>query len=315
MTADPTGRRFHLRGPHSSAEIAQVGAALRALTVDGVDLVPRYPDDVPTPAASGVVLVPWPNRIRDGRYSFDGADLQLAISEPKFGNASHGLLRFGTYEPIEQSDERLVLGADVVPQTGYPFHLRTRVTFSLQRDGLHVAHDIENIGATTAPVALGVHPYLQIGGVATADLVVRSTGTTTLVLDDRNIPVDEVPVGTGTDLRAGVRLGDAALDNGYRGLERDAEGRAAHPHRPRWGARRALAGRGVPLGAGVHDRPLPGPAPRGRDRADDGPRERLRHGRRPRAARAGTHSAPGMGRAIHGMRFLVPHLGDKESGI
>lgn len=228
MTADPTGRRFHLRGPHSSAEIAQVGAALRALTVDGVDLVPRYPDDVPTPAASGVVLVPWPNRIRDGRYSFDGADLQLAISEPKFGNASHGLLRFGTYEPIEQSDERLVLGADVVPQTGYPFHLRTRVTFSLQRDGLHVAHDIENIGATTAPVALGVHPYLQIGGVATADLVVRSTGTTTLVLDDRNIPVDEVPVGTGTDLRAGVRLGDAALDNGYRGLQRDAEGRARH---------------------------------------------------------------------------------------
>lgn len=228
MTADPTGRRFHLRGPHSSAEIAQVGAALRALTVDGVDLVPRYPDDVPTPAASGVVLVPWPNRIRDGRYSFDGADLQLAISEPKFGNASHGLLRFGTYEPIEQSDERLVLGADVVPQTGYPFHLRTRVTFSLQRDGLHVAHDIENIGATTAPVALGVHPYLQIGGVATADLVVRSTGTTTLVLDDRNIPVDEIPVATGTDLRAGVRLGDAALDNGYRGLQRDAEGRARH---------------------------------------------------------------------------------------
>lgn len=228
MTADPTGRRFHLRGPHSSAEIAQVGAALRALTVDGVDLVPRYPDDVPTPAASGVVLVPWPNRIRDGRYSFDGADLQLAISEPKFGNASHGLLRFGTYEPIEQSDERLVLGADVVPQTGYPFHLRTRVTFSLQRDGLHVAHDIENIGATTAPVALGVHPYLQIGGVATADLVVRSTGTTTLVLDDRNIPVDEIPVATGTDLRAGVRLGDAALDNGYRGLPRDAEGRARH---------------------------------------------------------------------------------------
>ncbi|MFF7682783.1 aldose 1-epimerase family protein [Microbacterium sp. NPDC007973] len=228
MTADPTGRRFHLRGAHSSAEIAQVGAALRALTVDGVDLVPRYPDDVPTPAASGVVLVPWPNRIRDGRYSFDGADLQLAISEPKFGNASHGLLRFGAYEPIEQSDERLVLGADVVPQTGYPFHLRTRVTFSLRNDGLHVANDIENVGATAAPVALGVHPYLQIGGVPTADLVVRSTGTTTLVLDDRNIPVDEVPVGAGTDLRAGVRLGDAALDNGYRGLDRDAEGLAHH---------------------------------------------------------------------------------------
>lgn len=228
MTADPTGHRFHLRGPHSRAEITQVGAALRALSVDGVDLVPRYPDDAPTPAASGVVLVPWPNRIRDGRYTFGGVDQQLAISEPKFGNASHGLLRFGTYQPLEHTDERLVLGADVVPQTGYPFHLRTRVTFALLPDGLHVTHVIENVGAATAPVALGVHPYLQIGGVATADLVVHATGTTTLVLDDRNIPVDEVPVDDRTDLRAGRRLGDASLDNGYRGLARDADGRAVH---------------------------------------------------------------------------------------
>ncbi|WP_150953557.1 aldose 1-epimerase family protein [Microbacterium testaceum] len=228
MTADPTGRRFHLRGPHSSAEITQVGAALRALTVDGVDLVPRYPDDLPTPAASGVVLVPWPNRIRDGKYTFGGDDLQLAISEPKFGNASHGLLRFGTYQAVEHTEERLVLGADVVPQTGYPFHLRTLVTYQLEADGLRVTHDIENVGATAAPVALGVHPYLQIGGVPTEDLVIHSTGTTTLVLDERNIPVDEVPVGPGTDLRAGVRLGDAALDNGYRGMDRDAAGHATH---------------------------------------------------------------------------------------
>lgn len=228
MTADPTGQRFTLRGPRSSAEVTQVGAALRALTVDGVDLVPPYGDDVPTPAASGVVLVPWPNRIRDGKYSFDGEDLQLAVSEPKFGNASHGLLRFGTYQALEHTDERLVLGADVVPQTGYPFHLRTRVAYTLLADGLHVEHRIENVGAKAAPVALGVHPYLQIGGVPTADLVVQSSGTTTLVLDERNIPVDEVPVDATTDLRPGRRLGDATLDNGYRGLARDADGRARH---------------------------------------------------------------------------------------
>lgn len=228
MTADPTGHRFHLRGPRSSAEIAQVGAALRALTVDGVDLVPRYADDVPTPAASGVVLVPWPNRIRDGRYTFGGVERQLALSEPAFGNASHGLLRFGAYTAVEVADDRLVLAADVVPQTGYPFHLRTRVTFTLLPDGLHVEHVIENVGADTAPVALGIHPYLQIGGVDTADLVIHSTGTSTLVLDDRKLPVDEVPVDEATDLRGGRRLGGVALDNAYRGLERDAEGRARH---------------------------------------------------------------------------------------
>jgi len=228
MIADPTGHRFRLRGARSSAEITQVGASLRALTVDGVDLVPPYPDDVPTPAACGVVLVPWPNRIRDGRYTFDGTAQQLAISEPKFGNASHGLLRFGSYAPIEVSDERLTLGADVVPQTGYPFHLRTRVTHELRPDGLHVTHRVENVGAHAAPFALGIHPYLQIGGVPTEDLVVRSTGTSTLVVDERNIPVDEVPVDGSHDLRAGRRLGDVSLDNAYRGLDRDATGRAHH---------------------------------------------------------------------------------------
>jgi len=228
MTADPTGHRFRLQGPHSSAEIAQVGAALRALTVDGVDLVPRYADDIPTPAASGVVLVPWPNRIRDGKYTFRGTERQLAISEPAFGNASHGLLRFGSYAAAEQADDRLVLTADVVPQTGYPFHLRTRVIFTLLTDGLHVEHVIENVGAATAPVALGIHPYLQIGGVPTEDLVLHSTGTSTLVLDDRKLPVDEVPVDDATDLRGGRRLGDVALDNAYRGFDRDADGRARH---------------------------------------------------------------------------------------
>ena len=59
MTADPTGTRFVLRGEHSSAEITQVGAALRALTVGGVDLVPSYPDDQPTPGPRGRVPLDW----------------------------------------------------------------------------------------------------------------------------------------------------------------------------------------------------------------------------------------------------------------
>ncbi len=264
MTADPTGRRFHLRGPHSSAEIAQVGAALRALTVDGVGPRARYPDDVPTPAASGVVLVPWPNRIRDGRYySFDGADLQLAISEPKFGNASHGLLRFGTYEPIEQSDERLVLGADVVPQTGYPFHLRTRVTFSAAarrtpRRPRHREHrrDHGARGAGRASVPADRRRRHRRPRRALGRARPRSSSTTATSPSTR-FPSAREP----TSARACVwETPPSTTATG------DGEGcrgpRAAHPHRPRRGARRALAGRGVPLGAGVHDRPLPGPAPR-----------------------------------------------------
>lgn len=228
MTSDPTGERFRLRAGEVTAEIAQVGAALRALTVGGVDLVPRYADDQPTPAGSGVVLLPWPNRIRDGVWTQRGITRRLAISEPALGNASHGLLRFTAYRAESRDDHAVTLRADVFPQTGYPFHLESRVTFALTSDGLAVDHEIRNVGAEDAPVALGVHPYLCIGDVDTAALVLRSSGSERVLLDDRKLPTGLAPVDAATDLREGRRLGDLDLDTGYRGLARDADGRVRH---------------------------------------------------------------------------------------
>ena len=45
----------------------------------------------------GQLLMPWPNRIRDGRYSFGGRDLQLGLTDPSRGNASHGLARWAAW--------------------------------------------------------------------------------------------------------------------------------------------------------------------------------------------------------------------------
>lgn len=225
-----TGNQFFLRDSAGdvSARITQVGAALRGLTVGGVELVPPYPEDAPAPAASGVVLMPWPNRIRDGVWTQRGQTRRLAISEPALNNASHGLLRFAAYTAIDAESDRVTLGADVYPQTGYPFHLATRVTYALTAAGLAVTHEIVNAGKDAAPVALGTHPYLMIGGVPTRDLVVRSSGTHRFVVDKQLVPTEEVPVGPGNDLRAGRRLGDVTLDTAYSGLTRDPDGFVRH---------------------------------------------------------------------------------------
>jgi aldose 1-epimerase len=224
--ADPTGYRFRLAAGGATAEIAQVGAALRALTVDGVDLVPRYADDIPTPTASGVVLVPWPNRVRDGRWTQRGVTRQLSISEPALGNASHGLLRFAPYRAEVQEANRVALRADVFPQTGYPFTLETRVTYELTASGLSVHHEVRNAGADEAPVAVGAHPFVFIGTADTSDLVLHSSGATRVLIDERKLPVGEEPVDAATDLRGGRRVGDLDLDTGYRDLARDPDGRA-----------------------------------------------------------------------------------------
>ncbi|GAA5154855.1 aldose 1-epimerase family protein [Microbacterium pseudoresistens] len=222
----PTGQQVLLHRGGVSARIAQVGASLRHLVVAGTTVVPPYPDDEPAPMCAGVVLVPWPNRIRDGVWRDGDTERALAITEPKLHNASHGLLRFAAYEIAEHSDDTATLRATVVPQTGYPYLLDTAVTYTLEDDGIRVAHEVVNRSATDAPVALGVHPYVTIGDTDPRGLVLRIPAESFFETDDRMLPVGESPVSGGTDLRAGRPLGEVQLDTGFATLRRGADDRA-----------------------------------------------------------------------------------------
>ena len=82
------------------AQIASVGASLRALTCRGRDLVAPFDADIVRPVFRGAVLVPWPNRVVGGRYVFDGQVHQLPINEPDRGNALHGLAAWADWLPI-----------------------------------------------------------------------------------------------------------------------------------------------------------------------------------------------------------------------
>lgn len=224
-TASPTGAQISLRRGGVTAQIAQVGASLRSLRIDDVDLVPPYPLELPTPACSGVVLVPWPNRVRDGEWDDDGTARRLAITEPKLNNASHGLLRFTAYE-VSHTEGEAVLRATIVPQTGYPYLIETTVEYALTPDGIDVSHTLTNRSTTSAPVALGTHPFVTIGDVDPHDLVLRIPAETAFDTDDRMLPTGTRPADAA--MREGVRLGDVTLDTGFTDLARDPDGRVHH---------------------------------------------------------------------------------------
>lgn len=224
-TASPTGTQISLRRGGVTAQIAQVGASLRSLRIDDVDLVPPYPLELPTPACSGVVLVPWPNRVRDGEWDDDGTARRLAITEPKLNNASHGLLRFTAYE-VSHTEGEAVLRATIVPQTGYPYLIETTVEYALTPDGIDVSHTLTNRSTTSAPMALGTHPFVTIGDVNPHDLVLRIPAETAFDTDDRMLPTGTRPADAA--LREGVRLGDVTLDTGFTDLARDPDGRVHH---------------------------------------------------------------------------------------
>jgi len=202
-------------GP-ARAVVTEVAAGLRVYTVNGQDVAEPYAADVQRPKGCGAILVPWPNRVRDGRWQYQGETLQLALTEPAKGNAIHGLLRYAPYRQTARTDSSITLSATVFPQLGYPFHLDTSVSYDLGADGLAVTHHVHNVGATDAPVAIGAHPYLRIGDVPTSDLTLTVAAATHIDVDDQSDPVGESSVvGTGYDLRAGRRVGELDLDDGF----------------------------------------------------------------------------------------------------
>ena len=228
----PTGEQFVLETSTSSGElsatITAVAAGLRALSIDGVDLVPPFGEDQTPPMGAGIVLAPWPNRIRDGRWNRNGVEHQLAITEPARQNAIHGLLRYTEYTPIARERDSVTLSASIYPQLGYPFLLGTAVHYELVADGLQVTHYVENLGIEAAPVAIGSHPYLKIGGVPTADLTLRLDAASHIEVDDRLLPTAEVPVDdTEWDFREGRRVGDVELDDAFGELASD-DGQVLH---------------------------------------------------------------------------------------
>ncbi|GAA2240368.1 aldose 1-epimerase family protein [Herbiconiux moechotypicola] len=228
----PTGDQYHLQldegGRGVSAIVTEVAAGIRSLEVGGTALVESFPESSTPPGAAGIVLVPWPNRVAGGLWHHEGEALQLDITEPKTGNAIHGLLRFTGYRLLEREAHRVLQGASVFPQHGWPFLLATTVEHALVADGMVVTHTVANESAEPAPVAVGAHPYLRVGEVPVEELTLTVDAATRILTDAKQIPIGEEPVeDTEADLRGGRLVGGLAIDHGYTDVG-VVDGRSAH---------------------------------------------------------------------------------------
>lgn len=207
---------LHSNGHTVRGVIASEGAAIRQLSVDGVDLTVGVDEHGPVPFSCGAVLMPWPNRVRDGRWAHDGRTHELTINDPCHGSALHGLLRDTPHRVVARSDASITLGAPVVPQRGYPFALHHEVCYRLAADGLTATHTVRNLGSGCAPVAIGAHPFLAVGDVPTDALTLTVNGSRHIDVDDRLIPTGCTDVsGTAWDLRSGRMIADLDLDDAW----------------------------------------------------------------------------------------------------
>jgi aldose 1-epimerase len=223
----PSGEQVTLVHGGQLAIVVEVGGALRHYEVSGLELLDGYGAGEMCSGARGQALIPWPNRLRDGRYEFEGQTYQLPLSEPEKRNAIHGLVRWANWTIRERAANRVVLEHILHPQAGYPFALHLAIAYELDDDGLRVETTATNVGHTRCPYGAGAHPYLTLGTGTIDPLHLRAPGAVWLPADKRGLPTRAEPVeGTTYDFRRSRPIGEARLDTAYTELERDEDARA-----------------------------------------------------------------------------------------
>lgn len=224
----PSGEQFEISANGYRAVVTESGGALRVLEHDGVPLLDGFDEGRMASGGRGQLLMPWPNRIRDGAYTWEGRDLQLGLTEPARHNASHGLVRWAAWSLEEHTSHSVSLGYRLMAQTGYPWTLDVHVVYDLSAEGLTVTQSATNLSDSAAPYAQGAHPYLSVGAGPVDGWEVTVPAATRLLADpERKLPTGREAVeGTACDFRVARPLRDLQLDHAFTDLGRDEEGLA-----------------------------------------------------------------------------------------
>ena len=227
MPIPPSGDQYELNFGDQSVTVVEVGGGLRSYRAGDWQVLDGYAVGEMCSGGRGQILVPWPNRVDEGRYEFGGRRLQLALTEPPKRNAIHGLARWSAWTPVGRSEARVELGQIIHAQAGYPFSVQVRLTYELDAVGLTVSLRAANIGAEPCPFGAGAHPYLTVGNGLIDEALLHVDCKTRYETNERSIPTGRAAVaGSAFDFRHPKPLGATVIDTAFTDLERDEDGRA-----------------------------------------------------------------------------------------
>lgn len=204
--------------------VSEAGGGARSWTVDGVELLASFPAGTRDAAFAGKPLMPWPNRLRDGRYTFEGREHRVELTEPENRTALHGLTLSSRWRASRTAPHAITLTHELRDRDGYPFALDLAVGYELDPGGVVVTLQATNAGAGRAPFGAGLHPYLRVGG----DVTLQVPARTRVPVDVRLLPTGPpAAVSAELDFRDLRRLGDQRLDACFGNLDRSAAGVAS----------------------------------------------------------------------------------------
>lgn len=231
-----TGNQYSIHYGDYSAVICELGAKIRRFDYQGKEIFCPFGVNDLTPTCNGYVLAPWPNRIENGEYDFNGKQYCAPVNEyhpaPR-NNANHGYAYHYMWKLESLTDSAVTLSLRFPNLDGYPFDVTVTVTYELGDNGMTATVNARNDGDEPAPWALGLHPWLANGkqGATAAERDADSAACHLQIKAASHVTVNEALIPTGTepvtgiyDLNDGPTLEGRAFDDAWVDVERAADG-------------------------------------------------------------------------------------------
>jgi aldose 1-epimerase len=180
------------------------------------------------PTRSGIpILFPFPNRIRDGQFTWNTKEYRLPANDPSGKNAIHGFVCQRPWRALaEGADDHSAwvtgefIGSRDGPETLdlWPADYGIRITYRLLEQRLEIDAELMNTDSSDLPFGLGYHPYFAIApfGGQQAEVVINANKHWQLA---ESLPTGRKDlVDERTDLRGGKRYDSLRLDDVFTDL-------------------------------------------------------------------------------------------------
>jgi aldose 1-epimerase len=207
--------------------------AFRLRTADGPWHVVAEPPDAESFATRvgryGIPLMyPWPNRIRDGTFSFEGREYTMPVGG-RGPHAIHGITRERTWTvDASGADERGAFCRAHVrtaesPDDVWPFQSELSFEYRLRGRTLGMRAVATNLGSSPMPMGFGIHPWFDVpfGSSTTRDeMEIRANAGAYWDLDETLCTTGAVrPATEGIDLRDWSPIAGRFIDDVYTDLQ------------------------------------------------------------------------------------------------
>ena len=200
-----------------------IGGAIAGFRHDDVALMRETPEqalrDGLVRQTSCYPLVPYSNRIAQGRFSFEGIEHRLALNFGDHPHSIHGNAWQRSWQVMEADETRcrlvLIHRPDGDEARGWPFAYRAEQLFELTPDGLTLTLSLENEDHRAMPAGLGLHPFFR----KRPGIRLQFAAERVYPNGEDSLPLDGIPIPDNWSYQTMRDLGDPRLDNCFAGWD------------------------------------------------------------------------------------------------